>query len=543
VLADAVLTGAAVITNDPALPRAQAIAIAGGRIAAVGSLDDMRELVGPSTREIDLGGGAILPGFQDAHNHACFAGRYLLTLDLHDLHTRGEYLEAVAAYAAAHPDAEWIVGGGWALPAFPGGQPRREDLDRVAPDRPVYLMNSDLHGAWVSSRALELAGVDRTTPDPPCGRIERDPDGTPTGMLQEWARDLVSRHLPPTPPDLWRRSILAAQQHLHALGITAWQDAWVEPEPLEAYRALAASRELTGRVVACQWWDRTRGVEQIDAMVERREAGAVGRLRAGTVKIMQDGVPENFTSAMVEPYLRVGEAGGGTGFSFNEPEALRTAIKALDAEGFQVHVHAIGDRAIREALDAFEAARDANGARDARHHITHLQLLDPADVPRFRDLDVTATVQPYWASADEQMRELTIPFLGPERAGRQYAFRTLHEAGVRLAFASDWSISTADPLMGIEVAVTRRDPVERDAEPFIPQEALEPEVALRAATAGSAFVNRLDEETGTISVGRRADLVVLDHDPFDPELGGPADARVRMTLVDGEIVFEAGATG
>ena len=542
-LADAVLTGAAVITNDPALPRAQAIAIAGGRIAAVGSLDDMRELVGPSTREIDLGGGAILPGFQDAHNHACFAGRYLLTLDLHDLHTRGEYLEAVAAYAAAHPDAEWIVGGGWALPAFPGGQPRREDLDRVAPDRPVYLMNSDLHGAWVSSRALELAGVDRTTPDPPCGRIERDPDGTPTGMLQEWARDLVSRHLPPTPPDLWRRSILAAQQHLHALGITAWQDAWVEPEPLEAYRALAASRELTGRVVACQWWDRTRGVEQIDAMVERREAGAVGRLRAGTVKIMQDGVPENFTSAMVGPYLRVGEAGGGTGFSFNEPEALRTAIKALDAEGFQVHVHAIGDRAIREALDAFEAARDANGARDARHHITHLQLLDPADVPRFRDLDVTATVQPYWASADEQMRELTIPFLGPERAGRQYAFRTLHEAGVRLAFASDWSISTADPLMGIEVAVTRRDPGERDAEPFIPQEALEPEVALRAATAGSAFVNRLDEETGTISVGRRADLVVLDHDPFDPELGGPADARVRMTLVDGEIVFEAGATG
>ena len=239
----------------------------------------------------------------------------------------------------------------------------------------------------------------------------------------------------------------------------------------------------------------------------------------------------------------MGEAGGGTGLSFNEPEALRTAIKALDAEGFQVHVHAICDRAIREALDAFEAARDANGARDARHHITHLQLLDHADVPRFRDLDVTATVQPYWASADEQMRELTIPFLGPERAGRQYAFRTLHEAGVRLAFASDWSISTADPLMGIEVAVTRRDPGERDAEPFIPQEALEPEVALRAATAGSAFVNRLDEETGTISVGRRADLVVLDHDPFDPELGGPADARVRMTLVDGEIVFEAGATG
>ncbi len=541
-LADAVLTGAVVITNDPALPRAEAVALAGGRIVAVGSHRDVDALAEPSTRVVDLGGGAVLPGFQDAHNHACFAGRYMLTLDLHDLHAREEYLDAVAAYAAAHPEAEWIFGGGWALRAFPGGQPCREDLDRVVPDRPVYLMNCDLHGAWVNSRALELAGVDRMTPDPPCGRIERDPDGTPTGMLQEWARDLVARLLPPTPPDLWRRAILAAQRHLHALGITAWQDAWVEPDTLEAYRALAASGELTGRVVACQWWDRTRGVEQVPAMVERREAAAVGRLRAGTVKIMQDGVPENFTSAMVEPYLRVGETGGGTGFSFNEPAALCEAATALDAEGFQIHVHAIGDRAIREALDAFEAARDANGARDARHHVTHLQLLDPADIERFRDLDLTATVQAYWAFADEQMTELTIPFLGHERAGRQYAFRSLHDAGVRLAFASDWSISTADPLMGIEVAVTRTDPEDRGGDPLVPEEALEPETALRAATAGSAFVNRLDEETGTIEVGKLADLVVLDHDPFDPALGGPADARVRMTLVGGEIVFEVGAT-
>jgi predicted amidohydrolase YtcJ len=542
VIADTVLTGASVMTIEPAMPRAEAVAIAGRRIAAVGTRDDVRELVGPSTRTIDLDGGAILPGFQDAHNHACFAGRYMLTLDLHDLHTREEYLEAVAAYAGAHPEAEWIFGGGWALTAFPGGQPRREDLDRVVPDRPVYLMNGDLHGAWVSSRALELAGVDRHTPDPPCGRIERDPDGTPTGMLQEWARELVARLLPPTPPDLWRRAILEAQRHLHALGITAWQDAWVEPDALEAYRALAASGELTGRVVACQWWERTRGTEQIPAMVERREAASVGRLRAGTVKIMQDGVPENFTSAVVEPYLRAGDVGGGTGFSFNEPEALREAVVALDAEGFQVHVHAIGDRAIREALDAYEAARRANGVRDARHHVTHLQLLDPADIERFRDLDITATVQAYWAFADEQMTELTIPYLGEQRSRRQYAFRTLHDAGVRLAFASDWSISTADPLMGIEVAVTRADPEDRDAEPFIPEEALEPVTALRAATTGSAFVNRLDEETGTIAVGKQADLVVLDHDPFDPGLGGPADARVLMTLVGGEVVFEAGAT-
>ncbi|HSL10724.1 MAG TPA: amidohydrolase [Actinomycetota bacterium] len=538
---DLVISGAPVLTIDPARPRAEAVAIRAGTIVAVGDRDDVAVFRGPHTRELTLDGGAVLPGFQDAHNHACFAGRYRLTCDLHDLHTRQEYLDAVAAYAAANPDAEWIVGGGWGMPAFPGGLPRAEDLDGVVADRPVYLMNSDLHGAWVNSRALELAGIDRRTPDPPGGRIERDPDGAPTGALHEWARDLVAALLPPTADATWRAAILASQRHLLSLGVTAWQDAWVEPDVLAAYRALAASGELRAHVVACQWWDRTRGTDQIPGMIERRGASSVGTLRAGTVKIMQDGVPENFTAAVVEPYLEIDGAGGGTGFSFNEPAALREAIVALDAEHFQVHVHTIGDRAIRETLDAFEAAAGSNGARDARHHLTHLQLLDPADVSRFRALDLVATVQPYWASADEQMTELTIPFLGHERSGRQYAFRSLHDAGVRLAFASDWAITTADPLMGIEVAVTRTDPEDRGGEPFLPQEALDLGTALAAATIGSAYVNRLDATTGSIVVGKDADLVVLDHDPTDPDLAGPADARVELTMIGGEVVYERGA--
>lgn len=538
---DTVITGAAVVTMDPARPRTEAVGLGGGRILAVGTRDEIEALRGPRTVEIALDGGAVLPGFQDAHNHACFAGRYRLTCDLHDLHLREEYLDAVARYARANPHAEWIFGGGWEMPAFPGGLPRREDLDRVVPDRPAYLMNADLHGAWVNSRALELAGIDRHTPDPPGGRIERDPDGTPTGILHEWARTLVEDLLPPTSDAMWRRSILEAQSHLLSLGVTAWQDAWVEPDVLAAYRALAASAELRARVVACQWWDRTRGIEQIHEMVERRAASSSGRLRAGTVKIMQDGVPENFTAAVVEPYLRIDGAGGGTGYSFNEPTALREGIVALDAEGFQVHVHAIGDRAIRETLDAFEAAAATNGERDARHHVTHVQLLDPTDVARFRALGLVATVQPYWAFADQQMVELTIPFIGHERSRRQYAFRSLHDAGVRLAFASDWAISTADPLMGIEVAVTRTDPEDRGAEPFLPEQALDLATALAAATCGSAFVNHLDGETGTIEVGKQADLVVLDHDPADPNLAGPADARVQMTIVGGEVVYERGA--
>ena len=539
--ADLVVSGAVVRTLDTARPLAEAVAIADERILAVGDEAELRGLVGPRTQVVDAAGGAVLPGFQDAHNHACFAGRYRLHCDLHDLSTREEYLAAVAAYARANPETPWIFGGGWQLPAFPGGTPRKEDLDAVVPDRPVYLMNCDLHGAWVNSRALELAGVDARTPDPPGGRIERDPStGEPTGSLHEWARDLVSRLLPPTASETWEDAIQIAQRHLHSLGITAWMDAWVEPEVLAAYRTLAERGDLTGRVVAAQWWDRTQGLDQVDAMVERRSSAEIGRLRADRVKIMQDGVPENFSAALVEPYLATPV--DGRGFSYNEPAALGAAVERLDAEGFTVHVHAIGDRAIREALDAFEQARAANGPRDARHQITHLQLLDLRDVPRLRDLDVVAVVQPYWASADEQMRELTIPFIGPERAAHQYAFRSLLDGGVRLASASDWAISTADPLKAIEVAARRVDPSERDAEPFLPEERIGLEEALAAATLGSAYALGHEDRTGSIEPGKLADLVVLDRDPLDPELAGPADARVTMTIVGGEVVHEAGGT-
>jgi predicted amidohydrolase YtcJ len=537
--ADLFVRGAVVHTLDVARPRAEAVAIAGDRIIGVGDEANLRHLLGPGTELIDVRGGTVLPGFQDAHNHASFAGRYRLHCDLHDLSTRQEYLEAVSAYAETHPDDPWIFGGGWQLPAFPGGTPRKEDLDAVVPDRPVYLMNCDLHGAWVNSLALDLAGVDAQTPDPPCGRIERDAvTGEPTGTLHEWARDLVARLLPPTPPQVWEEAIRIAQAHLHSLGVTSWMDAWVEPEVLAAYRALAERGELTSRVVAAQWWDRSLGAEQVEAMIDRRATAAIGRLRADRVKIMQDGVPENFTAGVLEPY--VDTPVGGHGFSFNEPERLEAAVVRLDADGFAVHVHAIGDRAIREALDAFDRARAVNGVRDARHQMTHLQLLDPNDVPRMRGLDVVAVVQAYWASADEQMTELTIPFIGPERAARQYAFRTLLDGGVRLAFSSDWSISTADPLKQIEVAVRRIDPSERDAEPFLPEERIELEEAIAAATLGSAFALGHEDRTGSLEPGKLADLIVLDRDPLDPDLAGPAEARVQMTMVGGEIVHEAG---
>jgi predicted amidohydrolase YtcJ len=390
----------------------------------------------------------------------------------------------------------------------------------------------------VNSRALELAGVTRDTPDPPDGRIERRPGGDPEGSLHEGARDLVNRLLPPPTAEELERALVRAQAHLHSLGITAWQDAHVTPAILDAYRTVDDRGALTARVVTALGWDERRGREQVDELVELRRRGTAGRIRATSVKIFQDGVMENFSAAMLDPYLGPdGLPTANRGTSLTEAQELARIVVRLDAEGFQVHVHAIGDRAVRESLDAFERARAVNGARDARHHIAHIQVVHPADVARFAALEVVANMQPYWACAEPQVVELASPFLGPERAARQYPFGSLHRAGAILAGGSDWSVSTANPLREIEVAVTRVDDEHRDAEPFLPDERLDPATAMAAFTRGSAYVNHLDG-TGSIEVGKLADLALIDRDLFAPDAGPIGDGRVLLTLVDGRPVFE-----
>jgi predicted amidohydrolase YtcJ len=349
---------------------------------------------------------------------------------------------------------------------------------------------------------------------------------------------LVSRLIPsPTPSEL-EAAFLAAQAHLHSLGITAWQDAHVTPATHAAYSALAARGELTARVVGALWWDRHRGEEQIDELVEQRDAGATGRFRPTSIKIMQDGIPENFTAALLDPYLDVhGRPSSRRGLSFVEPEALGRSVTRLDAEGFQVHIHAIGDRAVREALDAFETALARNGRTDGRHHIAHIQMVHPNDVPRFEALGVIANAQPFWACMDQQMRDLCVPFLGPERTGWQYPFASILHAGGRLAMGSDWPVTTPDPLKEIEVAVTRRPHGKPGEEPFLPEERLTLEDALDAFTTGSSYVNHLDHETGSIEEGKLADLAVIDRDLFavpPEELG---QAKVILTLIEGQPVF------
>jgi predicted amidohydrolase YtcJ len=535
--ADLALIGARVHTADRTRPRSDGVAVSQGKIAAVGSADEIQALIGPRTRVFELSGGMVVPGFQDAHVHPVWAGIDWQRCDLHDLFGEPAYLDAVARYARAHPERAWIAGGGWSMDAFPAGKPTREALDAVVSDRPVYLASRDGHGAWVNSKALAAAAVEASTLDPPLGRIERQPDGMPSGCLQEAAMDLVGRLVPPPSPAEWEEGLRMAQAHLHALGITAWQDAWVTRAMFDAYRALASRDELTARVVASLEWDPGRGQDQVEELLELRRAGTLGRLRATTVKIFADGVVENGTAALIEPYLDArGRPTANRGMSMLDPRELADRVTRLDREGFQVHIHAIGDRAIRDSLSAFEAARTANGDRDARHHIAHIQVIQPEDLPRFASLDVVANGQPYWACVDGYMRDLTLPVLGPARSALQYPFRSLLDSGATLAFGSDWTVSTPDPMKEMEVAVNRVSPEHRGEPPFLPEQRISLQEALAAFTTGSAFVNHMDRETGSISVGKLADLAVLDRDLFATNAGPIGDARVVLTVVDGRIV-------
>jgi len=518
------------------------VAVVEGRIAALGA--DADELVGASTDVVDLTGRMLVPGFQDAHVHPVQGGLERLTCDLTPYDTEAEYLEAVGAYARANPDLEWINGGGWSMSAFPGGLPRRERLDDVVGDRAVHLANRDHHGAWVSSRALALAGVDRDTPDPEFGRIERDPDGTPTGALHEDAMELVGRLLPPATHAENIEALLEAQAYLQSFGITAWQDAILGTyanitDASRAYVECAADGRLTAKVVGALWWVNTEGSDQIDALVERRARFSTDLFKPTSIKIMQDGVCENFTAAMTQPYLGPdGRATDNDGISMVAADALREHVTELDRLGFQVHVHAIGDRAVREALDAFEAARTQNGDHDRRHHIAHIQVIHPDDVARFGELGVVANMQPLWACLEDQMEQLTIPFLGPERTTWQYPFAALARAGARLCAGSDWPVSSPNPLWAIHVAVNRQAAAGMGdvREPFLPEQAIDVETALSAYTEGSAFVNRLDD-TGRIDVDMAADLAVLDCDIVAGPPDEIGDALVDATYVDGKLVF------
>jgi predicted amidohydrolase YtcJ len=543
--ADLAFLGARLERVVPGSARASALAVSGGRIVAVGTDADVEPLIGPTTVVHRLNGETVLPGFQDAHIHPIYGGLLAFQCNLHGLTDLDAYLAAVAAFAASHPDDEWIEGDGWTYAPFPGGRPRREDLDRVVPDRPVFITAYDGHTAWVNSRALELAGVTADTPDPAGGRIERDPDGTPTGMLSEDAQTLVDKLIPEASDERLDAALLEAQRHLHGLGITAWHDAGVDPPWLPVYIRAAADGRLTARVTAAQQWQpwaRDREPDPLPRLLDGRDRARFARMRADTVKFWLDGVFENGTAALLEPYLGADDASSAsTRYMYGHAE-LVDSVTDLERRGFDIHFHAIGDAAVRQGLDTFAASDAARGVArpgDGRRSIAHLELIDAADIPRFAELGVAANIQSLWAHDEPETRTIQVPMIGERRYHARYAFGDLHRAGARLAGGSDWTVTSANPLEEMEVAIRRAYPTSPDDPPWRPDQRLDLDTALAAFTIGAAWVSRLETETGTLEVGKLADLAVLDRDLRSVPDGRLSLARVRMTFVEGTPVFEA----
>ncbi|HJZ29007.1 MAG TPA: amidohydrolase [Streptosporangiaceae bacterium] len=564
--ADLVLTGGKIRSPAHRSGFVQALAVRGGLIHSVGTDEEIRQVTGPRTRVVELGGRLAVPAFGDAHVHAVAGGLEGLRCNLVGLRTRQESLAAAAGYCAGLGPGDWVLGGGWTMSAFPGGLPTAADLDPVTGGRPAFLPNRDHHTAWVNTAALERAGVDERTPDPPDGRIERDAAGRAAGTLHDGAMRLVADLVPPAGAAELRAGLLAAQAYLHSLGITRFQDACVGaaaelgiPDVFETYRQAAADGVLTCHVVGALWWDRGRRLDQIDDLLARREradrdradqdwtgqdaggrdAGGRGRFRATTVKLMLDGVCETFTAAMSAPYLgRHGERGR----LFIDPDTLREATGRLAAEGFQLHFHAIGDLAVSTALDALEAL-PAEQRRAGRHHLAHLQFIAPQDMGRFRALDAVANFQPLWACNEPQMEELTLPFVGPDRAAWQYLIGSLARGGTRIAFGSDWPISSADPLQEMHVAVNRVKserlgrPGEPECEdPFLPAQAITLDEAIGAFTSGVDWVNHEEDRAGRLVPGMRADVAVLDQDLYAIPPGEIGSTSVVTTVASGNVV-------
>lgn len=534
--ADLVLRHGAVYTMAAARTWAEAVAIADGRIVYVGPDSGVQAWIGAGTTVVDLQGKLVLPGFHDSHVHPVTGGIELGECNLNDLTTQEQILDAIRRYAEQHPSVPWIRGGGWQLPIFPQANPHKSLLDQIVPDRPVYLTAADGHSAWVNSRALEVAGITKETPDPPRGRIERDPrTGEPTGTLREEAASLVAKHLPAYTLEDYVQGLRRGLEKANRFGITSLQEASAEAENiLRAYAELDRRGELTARVVAALRVDPAQGVAQIPRLVELRKKYQGRRLRATAVKIFADGVIEAQTAAVLEPY--VGHP-GNYGKANWEPETLKQVVTALDREGFQIHIHAIGDRAIRLALDALEAARSANGSRDSRHHIAHLELIHPQDLPRFRQLGVIANFQPMWAYADPYITQLTLPVLGPERSRWLYPIASLIKTGAVMVCGSDWSVSSMNPLDAIQVAITRRGLNDGPGPAWIPQEVVDLSTMLAGYTINGAYLAFQEAETGSIEVGKAADLIVLDRNLFEMPAEKIHQAKVLLTLLEGKEVF------
>lgn len=527
----------------PAAGPATAVAIQSGRILASGSDEQLSGLISPNTRVVDAAGGLIMPGFNDAHVHFLNGARNLENLELSAETTIGAVLARIDDFAARHPGRDWLLGRGWFYAVFEGGMPDRALLDRIVPGRPVALEAYDSHTTWVNGAALARLGIDDATANPPRGEIQRDAAGHATGILKEAAMDLVDLALPARTIAQDLHSLAQAIGLAHQHGLTSVQEAGAGLEQFEIYQALADSGRPRIRIRLAQRMEPGLGMADWERRLALYEEVAFPRradpwVSGGIVKAFADGVIESETAMMLEPYEGLDASQpGARGRPVWEPGELAEAVRIADARGWQVQIHGIGDAGVRLALDAYESALARNPPGERRHRIEHIETIDPSDIPRFSGLGVIASMQPYHGDPESAQLDLFTSKIGRDRASRAWVWRSILDAGGRLAFGSDWPVVSFDPRLGLNSAVHRTTADGRPTGGWLPEQRLSVAQALAGYTSGAAYAAWQERQVGTLEPGMLADLAILDQDI----LANPdriMSASVLATIVGGQIVYD-----
>ncbi|MEM6318693.1 MAG: amidohydrolase [Bacteroidota bacterium] len=534
-VATMVLKNGVIYPMETTRQRVTTIAIRENKIVYIGYEAGAQKWIGSETKVVDLGGKMVLPSFTDGHIHPISGGSRLLNCDLTDLRTDAEVIAKIKAYAAANPDKKWIQGGGLWLPSIGGGNPNKSVLDAIDSERPIFITSTDGHNAWVNSKALKIAKVTKDTKNPVGGVIERAADGSPSGTLREYAMGLVRKFIPPMTLEEKAEAIGLAIDIAHQNGITAWVDAAVDEETIQAYLQLEKAGKLDLDVTLALITEIIKEMDAVEEVIalQKKYENESKHINLKSTKILIDGVVEGKTAALFENY--VGEDFKGE--PYISAEAYNDMVAAYDKAGFQVHVHACGDRGVSMTLDAFEHAQKVNQTEDARHHIVHLQLINEKDIPRFRELDVIANLQTLWATPeDTYISDLTIPVVGPERSAWIYPFGAIANSGAMLANGSDWPVTSMNPFPAIQVALTRRGPDSEVRDPWMPQHLMNLNDVLLGYTNGGAYLNFAETERGALTVGKSADLIVLNQDLFAVPKTEIHKTKVLMTLYRGKVV-------
>lgn len=535
--ADLVLKNSSIYTVDKNRSLAQAVAIKESHIVFVGSNDDIEIFIGPDTVVMDLQGKMVLPGFVEAHAHPSHAMDLVGNISLYSCDSAEEYVEEISKFVESHPDRKFFRGSGWADTFFPNLGPTRENLDAIIPDRPIALVSYDGHSMWVNSVTLEKAQITKVTPDPEGGRIERNPQtGEPSGTLRETAFKLVESVIPEYSLEERKNALLAYQDMAVRVGITMSHDAMLDAQAIAALNALAEETQLKIRFRGSITLDPDIDLQkQVQMVMVERSKNTHPYFQTPAAKIFVDGVLEGGTAYLLEPYAHKPDFRG-------EPiwgaEILNAASISLDKENLQIHFHVIGDAAARITLDALEQALESNGKRDARHLITHLQLVTPEDVQRFAQLGAVGIPQPFWFKVDEYYAELALPYLGKERADKQYPMQSFIDAGVIMASSSDFPVTIPfDPLIAIQTGITRST----NGDILWPEERTTLEEMIASYTYNGAYANFLEKETGSIEVGKQADLIILDQNLFEIPVEKISETEVLLTIVAGKEVYRSAA--